>query len=181
MRSTTAMNSSGLSTLPCLSPILTSDSSDAPSHTTTLAVVFSYVPSTILTSASGTPTHSSVAITISLGTVSKAFSKSTNHRAILQALLHHLRQDVHPVCLSADILLLSCPCICFSGVLCAHHLLLVIAMMSISQCTTTPQNVRPMLYSQHFSLSCFWHGCDLSESACSLVVLFSYNFPALLQ
>ena len=83
MRSSTAMNSNGLSTLPCLSPILTSNSSEAPSPTTTLAVVFSYVPSTILTSASGTPIHRSVAITISLGTVSKAFSRSTNPRAIL--------------------------------------------------------------------------------------------------
>ena len=83
MRSSTDMNNSGLSTLPCLSPILTSNSSDAPSPTTTLVVVFSYTPSTILTSASGTPIHHSVAITISLGTVSKAFSKSTNPRAIL--------------------------------------------------------------------------------------------------
>ena len=82
IRSSTAVNS-GLSTLPCLSPILTSNSSEAPSPTTTLAVVFSYVPSTILTSASGTPIHRSVAITISLGTVSKAFSGSTNPRAIL--------------------------------------------------------------------------------------------------
>ena len=77
------MNSRGLSTLPCRSPILTSNSSEAPSPTTTLAVVFSYVPSTILTSASGIPIHRSVAITISLGTVSKAFSRSTNPRAIL--------------------------------------------------------------------------------------------------
>ena len=46
MRSSTDMNNSGLSKLPCLSPILTSKSSDAPS-TTTLAVVFSYMPSTI--------------------------------------------------------------------------------------------------------------------------------------
>ena len=36
------------STLPCLRQILTSDSSEAHSPTTTLAVVFSYVPSTIL-------------------------------------------------------------------------------------------------------------------------------------
>ena len=83
MRSSTDMNSSGLSTLPCLSPILTSNAYDAPSPTTTLAVVFSYMPSTILTSAPGTPIHRSVAIAISMGTVSKAFSKSTNHRAIL--------------------------------------------------------------------------------------------------
>ena len=83
MRSSTAMNSSGLNTLPCLSPILTSNSSEAPSPTTTLAVVFSYVPSTILTSSSDTPIHRNVAITISLGTVSKAFSMSTNPRSIL--------------------------------------------------------------------------------------------------
>ena len=61
----------------------TQNSSDAPSPTTTLAVVFSYAPYTILTSASGTPIHRSIAITISLGTVSRAFSKSTNPRAIL--------------------------------------------------------------------------------------------------
>ena len=83
MRSCTAMNSRGLRTLPCLSPILTSNSSEAPSPTTTLAVVFSYVPSTILTSAYGAPIHRSVAITISLGIVSKACSRSTNPRAIL--------------------------------------------------------------------------------------------------
>ena len=40
-------------------------------------------PSTILTYAYGTPFDRSVAITISLGTVSKAFSKSMNLRAIL--------------------------------------------------------------------------------------------------
>ena len=40
-------------------------------------------PSTILTSTSGTPIHRSVAITIYLGTVSKAFSRSMNPRAIL--------------------------------------------------------------------------------------------------
>ena len=83
MRSSTAMNSRGLRTLPCLSPILTSNSSEAPSPTTTLAVVLSYVPSTIYTSASGIPIHRSVAITISLVTLSKAFSRSTNPRAIL--------------------------------------------------------------------------------------------------
>ena len=83
MRSSTAMNSSGISTVPCLSPILTSTSSDAPSPTNTLAVSFSCVPSTILTFASGTPIHRSVAITISLCTVSIAFSRSTNPRAIL--------------------------------------------------------------------------------------------------
>ena len=40
------------------------------------------MPSTILTSASGTPIHRSVDITISLGTVSNAFSRSTNPRDI---------------------------------------------------------------------------------------------------
>ena len=45
------MNNSGLNTLPCLSPIFTSNSCDAPPPTTTLAVVFSYIASTILTSA----------------------------------------------------------------------------------------------------------------------------------
>ena len=82
MRSSTAMNSSGVSTLPRLSPTLTSTSSEAPSHTTTLAVVFSYVPSTILTSASGTPIHRNIDITICLGTVSKAFSRSTRFNKI---------------------------------------------------------------------------------------------------
>ena len=46
MRSSTAMDSSGLSTLPFLSPILTSNSSNAPSPTATIAVVFSYMTST---------------------------------------------------------------------------------------------------------------------------------------
>ena len=105
MRSSTDMNSSGLSTLPCLIPILTSNASDAPSPTTTLAVVFSYMPSTILTSASGTPIHRSVAITISLCTTSKAFSKSMNPRAILPCtsslFLFHLSQDLRPVCCSS--------------------------------------------------------------------------------
>ena len=55
MRSSTAMNSSGLSMLPCLSPILTSNAYCAPSPTTTLAVVFSYMPSTILTSTVASP------------------------------------------------------------------------------------------------------------------------------
>ena len=82
MRSNTPMNSSGLSTLSYLSPILTSNSSDAPSPTNTLTVVFSYTPSTNPTSAYGTPTHRNVVITISMGTVSKALSRSTNPSAI---------------------------------------------------------------------------------------------------
>ena len=81
MRFSTAMNSSGLSTPPCLTLTLTSNSSDAPYPIITLAVVFSYMPSTILTSTYGTPANRSVAI--SLSTVSKAFSKSTNPRAML--------------------------------------------------------------------------------------------------
>ena len=83
MRSSTAMNSSGLTTLLCLSPTWISNSSEAPSPITILAVVFSYMPSTILTSASGAPIYRSVAITISLGTESKAFSRSKNPIAIL--------------------------------------------------------------------------------------------------
>ena len=104
MRSSTAMNSSGFSTLPCLSAVLISNSHEAPYPTTTLAVVFSYVPSTILTSASGTPIHRSVAIIISLGTVSKAFSRSTKPRALYpHSLLYHMSQDVHPVCCSSPL------------------------------------------------------------------------------
>ena len=106
MKSSTARNSRGISTLPCLSPILTLNSSDAPSHTTTLGVVFSHMPSTILTSASGTPIHCSVAITISLGTVSKAFSRSTKTPEPYCPVppgCSHLSQDVHPVCCSSPL------------------------------------------------------------------------------
>ena len=71
---------SGLNTLPYLSPILTSNYSDARSPATIIAVVFSCMPLTIITSASGTLIRRSVAITISLGTVSKAFSKTKNPR-----------------------------------------------------------------------------------------------------
>ena len=74
---------SGLNTLPYLSPILTSNSSDARSPTTTIAVVFSCMPVTIITSAYCTLIHRSAAITISLGTVSKAVSKTKNPSAIL--------------------------------------------------------------------------------------------------
>ena len=73
MRCSTAINNSGLNTLPCHSPILTSNSPEAPSLTTTLAV-FLYAPSAIIASASGTPIHRSV---------STAFPRSTNPRAIL--------------------------------------------------------------------------------------------------
>ncbi len=80
-----------LSPLPCLRPILTAK---APSSTTTLAV-FSYMPSTILTFASGIPIHCSVAITISLGTVSKAVCRSTNPTVPPISSLPSVSQDVH--------------------------------------------------------------------------------------
>ena len=51
MTASTVMNNIGLSKLPCVSPILTSNSSEAPSPTTTLTVVFSYTcpqPSSLL-------------------------------------------------------------------------------------------------------------------------------------
>ena len=80
--STTAMDNSGLRALPCLRPTSTLNSSDIPSPHTTLPFVSSHVPSTILTSASGTPNHLIVAMAISLGTMSYAFSKSMNPRAI---------------------------------------------------------------------------------------------------
>ena len=47
------------------------------------------MPSTTLTSPSGTLIHHSVAITISLGTVSSAFSRSTKPRAILPCTSNH--------------------------------------------------------------------------------------------
>ena len=56
-----------------------------PSPDITLAVVFSDMPSTILTS--GYPIHRSVAMTISLGTVSKGFSKSKNPIACTPSLV----------------------------------------------------------------------------------------------
>ena len=83
MRSSTATNSSGLSTLHCLSPIFTSNSPDAPSATTTL--VFSYMPSAIVTSASSNPIPRSFTIAISLGTVSKAVSSTTSLARALAA------------------------------------------------------------------------------------------------
>ena len=108
VRSSTAMNSSELSTLPCLSPILTSNSSVAPSHTTTLAVVFSYMPSTTFTSASGTPIHRSVTIDhhLSVFCVKRFLQvvEPQSHTALyLQYLLYHLSQDVHPVCCSSPL------------------------------------------------------------------------------
>ena len=71
-------------------------------------VVFSHVPSTILNSASGTPIYRSVAIIISLGNVSKPFSRSTNPRAILPCTSSlfctiDLSQDIHPVCCSTPL------------------------------------------------------------------------------
>ena len=80
MRSSADMNSSGLSPLPCLSPLLTSNASDAPSPTTTLAVVFSYMPSLPLLVLPSTVASLSPSLWV---LCQKAFSKSTNPRAIL--------------------------------------------------------------------------------------------------
>ena len=152
MRSSIAMNSSGLRTLLCLSPILTSNSPDAPSPTTTIAVVFSYMSSTILTSASGTPIHRSVAIAIYLGTVSNGFSRSTNPRAITpctsrHSLLYHLSQDVHPVCCSSLLPehLLFFPEVTFST------LLLIIQSKTLSNSFSTWRSSVMPLY---FAWSC---------------------------
>ena len=57
-------NSSGLRALPRLNPMLIPNSSDTPAPMTTLQVVLSYVPSIILTYASGTPIQRSTAIAI---------------------------------------------------------------------------------------------------------------------
>ncbi|KAK2175233.1 hypothetical protein NP493_739g01042 [Ridgeia piscesae] len=60
---------SGLKALPCGRPTFTLDSPDTPGPHSTLLFVSSYVPSTNLTSPSGTSTHLSVPIVISLGVV----------------------------------------------------------------------------------------------------------------
>ena len=85
MRSSTAVNSSRLSTLPCLSPILTSNSSEAP------RVLLP--PPLLLLSSHMCPQSSSLPLRVlpsnlaspspSLGTMWKAFSRSMNPRAIL--------------------------------------------------------------------------------------------------
>ncbi|KAK2171775.1 hypothetical protein NP493_1027g00004 [Ridgeia piscesae] len=54
---------------PSVRPILTLNSPDTPDPHSTLLFVSSYVLSTTLTSASGTPIHPSVPIVISLGIV----------------------------------------------------------------------------------------------------------------
>ena len=66
----------------CLVSMFTWNSFDIPDPTTTLALVFSYMASTIFTSDSGAPIHLRVAIAILLGTVSKAFSRSTKAKAM---------------------------------------------------------------------------------------------------
>ena len=68
--------------LPCLKPMFTWNSFDIPDPTTTLALVFSYMASTIFISDSGAPIHLRVVIAICLGTVSKAFSRSTKAKAM---------------------------------------------------------------------------------------------------
>ena len=75
--SITTMNSRGLRALPCLRPMFTLNFSAIPAPMMTLSFVCSYVASTILTSASGTPSQRNVANTISLDTVLNAFSRST--------------------------------------------------------------------------------------------------------
>ena len=97
--STTANNNSGLSALPCPSPLwippifystfyLFICAFDHPqlrlwdTHPPHCGHVSSYVPSTILTSSSGTPIHLNVAMALSLGTMSYAFSRYMNPRAI---------------------------------------------------------------------------------------------------
>ena len=104
MRSSTAMNSSGLSTLPCLDPILTSNSSEAPSPTTTLAVVFSYVcsqpssfPLLVLPSTVASPSPS---IWVLYQNLSPGRRTPEPYCPAL-SLLCHLSQDVHPVCCSS--------------------------------------------------------------------------------
>ena len=67
--STTAINNNGIKALPCVRPTFTLDSPDTPGPPSTLLFVSSYVPSTNLTSASGTHVHFSVHIVISLGIV----------------------------------------------------------------------------------------------------------------
>ena len=56
------MNSNAFRALPCLKPMFTGNSFDIPDPTTYLAVEFSYMASTIVTSDSGAPIHLSVAI-----------------------------------------------------------------------------------------------------------------------
>ncbi|KAK2171278.1 hypothetical protein NP493_1085g00040 [Ridgeia piscesae] len=73
---------SGPKALPCVRPTLTLDSPDTPGSHSTLLFASSYVPSTNLTSPSGTPTHLSVPIIISLGIVAQAFSRYMNLIAI---------------------------------------------------------------------------------------------------
>ncbi|KAK2186084.1 hypothetical protein NP493_204g11004 [Ridgeia piscesae] len=60
---------SGIKALPSVRPVLTLNSPDTPDPHSTLLFVSSYVLSTILTSASGTPIDPSVPIVISLGIV----------------------------------------------------------------------------------------------------------------
>ena len=95
MRSSSAMNSSGRN------PILTSNSSKLLLPPSLLLLLISYVLSTILTSASGTPIHHSVTITISLGTVLQVDEPQSHTVLYIQSLLYHLSQDVHPVCCSS--------------------------------------------------------------------------------
>ena len=61
------INMSGMRELPCLKLIFTLNSSGIREPTKTLPFVPLYIPSTYLTSDSGTPIHIDVTITISLG------------------------------------------------------------------------------------------------------------------
>ena len=97
----TKMKSNGLRALSCLKPMFTWNSFDLPDPTTTLPLVFSYIASTIHTSDYGAPIHLRVAIVIFLGTVSKAFSRSTKAKA--KAMCHCLSNLFWTSCLSENI------------------------------------------------------------------------------
>ena len=103
MRSSTAMNSSGLNTLPCLSPILTSHSSDV-SSSTTLVVVFSYcphpssMPLLVLPSTAASPSPSLWYCVRNFLQVDEPHNYTVMY---LRSILHHLSPDVHPVCCSS--------------------------------------------------------------------------------
>ena len=99
INSITKMKSNGLRALHCLKPMFTWNSFDMPDPTTTLPVVFSYIVSTIFTSDSGAHIHIRVTIAICLGTVSKAFSRSSK----VKAMFHCLSNLFSTSCLSENI------------------------------------------------------------------------------
>ena len=92
------MNNRGLRAIPCLRPMFTLNCSDIPAPIMTLPFVCSYVASTVMTPASGTPSQRNVAITISLYIVSNAFSRSTNPIHMLPCFSSFLSTN----CLSVD-------------------------------------------------------------------------------